>query len=148
MHFCYTNFFVKSYFTPLLFTFFCRNFFYYPFLFGMGGVSIFDFFSDRLCWAQCMARRDSYFVKRGGTGWVGFVLWVPSPPSSTASAWFFTSCASLNCADLVHYVHTMPTSRTMLVRKYIIHITLCKSLILNVFGLFGRGAHLVHVVSP
>ena len=48
----------------------------------MGGVSIFDFFSDRSCWAQCMARRDSYFVKRGPTGRVGFVVSDRVAPSS------------------------------------------------------------------
>ena len=54
----------------------------------MGGVSIFDFFSDRLRKAQCMGTWDSYFVEWVGTGRVGFVVCLPSPPSFTASAWF------------------------------------------------------------
>ena len=60
----------------------------------MGGVSIFDFFSDRLCWAQCMARRDSYFVKWGGAGCVGFVVSDRVAPSS----------------NLVHEVQLRPRS--------------------------------------
>jgi hypothetical protein len=54
---------------------FLQNIFFVdPFYLVPGWVSIFDFFSDRSCWAQCMARRDSYFVGRVDTGWVGFVV--------------------------------------------------------------------------
>jgi len=45
------------------------------------------------------------------------------------------------------YVHTLLTSRTMLVHKYEINLTRVKSLINNMFTLFGLRARLVHGAS-
>ena len=58
-----------------------------------------------------MARRDSYFVKRGHTGWVGFVVSDRVAPSSYRVHevhrvhLVHLVITSLNCADLVHLVH-------------------------------------------